>query len=245
MTDNNTEVDKISYLPENLIDSILEKFAKNGAFGHNGFVRITNQIFYFLKGPLLKLHLHIPNMVLDDSFQEVDQWISSLSRDGVIRELVLTNSNQPYQLPCYFFRFLELRKLELENRIIKPPLNFQGFQYLENLSLRYIEFGANLHGNVINLPQLKKLHMVSCTNVYNFKIKSPSLYKLLVMDCPDSTLLQLLNSKCLGGIGIVFLKPIQGVERVNLDNLLSNMLCLGDLFIDGYFLQYDFENVKF
>ncbi|XP_071718655.1 F-box/FBD/LRR-repeat protein At1g13570-like [Rutidosis leptorrhynchoides] len=255
MTDNNTErsfvtstieVDRISCLPENLIDLILEKlpvqdavrthalskkwgykwitlssvvldkhfsekFAKNGALHHNGLIRITNQIFNFLKGPLLKLHLHIPNMVLD-SFQEVDQWILSLSRD-------------------------ELRMLELENCIIKPPIDFQGFLYLEKLLLGNIEFGANLHGTIINLPQLKMLKLVACTNVDNFKIKSTKLFRLLVLNCPDATLLPLLHSKCLIVVAIVFKNPIQGVERVNLASLLSNMPCLGYLLVDGYFLQ--------
>ncbi|XP_071718605.1 F-box/FBD/LRR-repeat protein At1g13570-like [Rutidosis leptorrhynchoides] len=162
-----------------------EKFAKKGAFGHNGFIRITNQIFYFLKGPILKLHLHIPNMILD-SFQEVDQWMLSLSRDGV-RELVIINKKRRYQLPCYFFRCLELRKLKLGNCIIKPSLEFQGFLYLKNLSLKNIEFGANLHGTIINIPQLKKLKLFECTNVYNFKIKSTKLFVLVVISCPDAT----------------------------------------------------------
>ncbi|XP_071718591.1 F-box/FBD/LRR-repeat protein At1g13570-like [Rutidosis leptorrhynchoides] len=266
-----TELDRISYLPENLIDSILEKlpvqddvrthvlskswrykwttlsslvldkhfsekFAKNEAFGHNGFITISNQIFNFLKGPLLKLHLHIPNMALD-SFQEVDQWILSLSKAGVIRELVLTVLNQRYQLPCYFCCCLELRMLELENCIIKPPLDFQGFLYLKNLCLRNIEFGTNLHGAIMNLPQLKMLKLVACTNVYNFKIKSTKLFWLVVLNCPDATLHQLVHSKCLGALCIAIGKPIQGVERVNLASLLSNMPCLGDLIIDGYFLQ--------
>ncbi|XP_071718624.1 F-box/FBD/LRR-repeat protein At1g13570-like [Rutidosis leptorrhynchoides] len=268
---NNTEVDKISCLPENLIDLIFEKlpvedavrthvlskswrykwtkmssvvldkhftekFAKNEAFGHYGFFTISNQIFNFIKGPILKLHLHIPNMALD-SFQEVDQWILSLSKAGVIRELVLTVLNQRYQLPCYFCCCLELRMLELENCIIKPPLDFQGFLYLKNLCLRNIEFGTNLHGAIMNLPQLKMLKLVACTNVYNFKIKSTKLFWLVVLNCPDATLHQLVHSKCLGALCIAIGKPIQGVERVNLASLLSNMPCLGDLIIDGYFLH--------
>ncbi|XP_071718588.1 F-box/FBD/LRR-repeat protein At1g13570-like [Rutidosis leptorrhynchoides] len=285
MTDNNTkrrfvtctEVDRISNLPENLIDLLLEKlpvqdavrthvlskkwryrwtsmtslvldkhfsrkFAKNGSFGHNGFIRITNYIFNYLKGPRLKLHLHIPKMFLD-SFQEVNQWISSLARDGV-RELVLTNSNQPYQLPYYFFHCLELRMLELDNCIIKPPLEFQGYLYLEKLTLRNIEFGANLHGTIINLPQLKMLKLVACTNVYNFKIKSTKLFQLVIRSCPDATLLHLLHSKCLSEFGIFIKKPIQGVERVNLASLLSNMPCVGYFVIDGYFLQFSIaENI--
>ncbi|XP_071720882.1 F-box/FBD/LRR-repeat protein At1g13570-like [Rutidosis leptorrhynchoides] len=220
-----------------------EKFAKNGAFGHNGFITILNQIFNYLKGPILKLHLHIPNMALD-SFQEVDQWILSFSRDGVIRELVLTNSNQRYQLPCCIFCCLELRKLKLGNCIIKPPLEFQGFIYLENLSFKNIEFGANLNGTIINLPQLKKLKLSACTNVYNFKIKSTKLFILVVIDYPDATLLQLLHSKCLGAVGIAFKKPIQGVERINMSSLLSDKPCLGSLLIDGYFLQFSIaENI--
>ncbi|XP_071718657.1 F-box/FBD/LRR-repeat protein At1g13570-like [Rutidosis leptorrhynchoides] len=244
MTDNNakrrfvtcTEMDRIINLAENLIDSILEKlpvvdavrthvlskkwryrwtsirslvldkhfsekFAKNGSFGHNGFIRITNYIFNYLKGPRLKLHLHIPNMFLD-----------------------------------------KLRILELDNCIIKPPLEFQGFLYLEKLRLRNIEFGANLHGTIINLPQLKMLQLFECTNVYNFKIKSTKLFQLLIRSCPDATLLHLLHSKCLSEFGIFIKKPIQGVERVNLASLLSNMPCVGYFVIDGYFLQ-DLPNV--
>ncbi|XP_071718548.1 F-box/FBD/LRR-repeat protein At1g13570-like [Rutidosis leptorrhynchoides] len=235
-----TEVDRISNLPENLIELILEKLpvqdamrthvlskkwlykwttlsslvldehfskklAKNGAFVHNGFIRITNQIFNFLKGPRIKLHLHIPYVALD-SFQEVNQWILSLSRDGV-KELVLINKNQRYRLPCYFFSCLDLRMLELENCLIKPPLDFQGFLYLEDLVLRNIEFGANSNGTIINLPQLKKLKMDECTNVYNFKIKSTKLFQLVLRTCPAATLLQLLHSKCLSVVVILFKKP--------------------------------------
>ncbi|XP_071717759.1 F-box/FBD/LRR-repeat protein At1g13570-like [Rutidosis leptorrhynchoides] len=215
-----------------------EKFAKNDAFDHNGFFTISNQIFNYLKDPILKLHLHLPNMSLD-SFQEVDQWILSLSRDSVIRELVLTNSNQPYQLPFYFFHCLELRILDLENCIVKLPLEFQGFMYLETLVLVNIEFGANLHGNVIGLPQLQTLQLFECTNVYNFKINSTKLSVLMVLSCPDATLLQLLHSKCLAMVGTTLGQPIQGVKRINLATLLSNMhYCLRSLIIDGYFLEF-------
>ncbi|XP_071711990.1 F-box/FBD/LRR-repeat protein At1g13570-like isoform X1 [Rutidosis leptorrhynchoides] len=212
-----------------------EKFSKNGAFGRNGFIRITNQIFNFLKDPLLKLHLHIPNMALD-SFQEVDQWILSLSRDGV-KELFLTNSNQPYQLPFYFFHCLELRTLNLENCIFKPPLEFQGFLHLETLILKNIEFRANLHGTVIDLPQLQMLQFCECTNVLNFNIKSAKLWGLMVLNCPDATLLWLLHNKYVTMLTITLCQPIQGAERINLVNLLSNMPRLITLIIDGFLLR--------
>ncbi|XP_071718661.1 F-box/FBD/LRR-repeat protein At1g13570-like [Rutidosis leptorrhynchoides] len=239
-----TELDRFSCLPEYLIYSILEKLPVQDAVRTHALSKKWAYKWTTLSslGPLLKLHLHIPKMDLD-SFQEVDQWILSLSRDGV-RKLVLINKNRRYQLPCYFFRCQELRMLELENCIIKPPLNFQGFLYLENLLLRNIEFGANLHGTIINLPQLKMLKLVACTNVDNFKIKSTKLFRLVVLICPDAILLQLLHSECLSAVGIAFGKPIQGVERVNLGSLLSIMPCLVDLFIEGYFLQFSIaENI--
>ncbi|XP_071704819.1 F-box/FBD/LRR-repeat protein At1g13570-like [Rutidosis leptorrhynchoides] len=171
------ETNNLSKLPDNLVDSILErlpiqdavrtsilsrnwrytwttmrllvldehfsnKLAKNGTFGYSGFIRVINQLFYFLKAPILKVHLFIPKMLLD-IFQEVNQWILRLSRDCV-RKLVLINSNQSYQLPSYLFYCSELRYLKLKNCIFKPPLEFQGFVYLEVLWLQNIAFGANL-----------------------------------------------------------------------------------------------------
>ncbi|CAH1441160.1 unnamed protein product [Lactuca virosa] len=219
--------DRINNLPEDLVDSILErvpfedavrtsiisktwryrwteiralvfdktfsnKFAKNEAFGHNEFIKIINQVLTLHKGHILKFHLHIPNMSVD-SFQEVDQWMLLLSRNGV-RELILTSSNQRYELPSYVFYCLELTKLELENCFFKPPLEFEGFLNLEKLLLKDIDFGANLCGTKMNLPQLKTLSLYSCTNVYNFNIKATKLRNLTVIACPDAMLATLLSN---------------------------------------------------
>nr|KAJ0228055.1 hypothetical protein LSAT_V11C100032390 [Lactuca sativa] len=101
------EEDRISNLPEHLIDSILErvpyedvrhiwanmkelifdeqilkKFAQKGVFGHNDFMSVINQVLTLHKGPILKFHLYIPNMFLK-IFKEGDQWMQLLSRKGV------------------------------------------------------------------------------------------------------------------------------------------------------------------
>ncbi|KAL7615924.1 hypothetical protein Lser_V15G03048 [Lactuca serriola] len=219
--------DRINNLPEDLVDSILErvpfedavrtsiisktwryrwteiralvfdkkfskKFAKNEAFGHNEFIKIINQVLTLHKGPILKFHHHIPNMSVD-SFQEVDQWMLLLSRNGV-KELILTSSNQHYELPSYVFYCLELTKLELENCFFKPPLEFEGFLNIEKLLLKDIDFGANLCGTKINLPQLKTLSLYSCTNVYNFNIKATKLRNLTVIAYPDAMFATLLSN---------------------------------------------------
>ncbi|GKB19024.1 F-box/FBD/LRR-repeat protein-like protein [Tanacetum coccineum] len=78
-----------------------------------------------------------------DSFQEVDQWMLFLSRNGV-QEFHLMNTNQRYELPSYVFSCLELRTLKLDNCFFKPPLKFDGFFKLEDLDLKHINFVALL-----------------------------------------------------------------------------------------------------
>ncbi|CAH1441150.1 unnamed protein product [Lactuca virosa] len=267
------EEDRISKLPEQLIDSILEllpiedsvrtsiiseswryrwttmgalvfdkhfsnKFANNGAFGRNGFIRIINQVLFLHKGPILKFHLHIPNISLD-SFQEVDQWMSFLSRNGVT-ELLLTNLNQRYELPSYVFSCLELTKLKLVNCFFKTPLKFEGCLNLEELCLQDVDFGTSLCGNKINLPQLKKLILLTCKNVYNFNIKATKLCVLTIVACRDTILLRLLDSSCLFVAGLALRKPIQDFvrgEKINLATMLSKLPRVEYLFIDNYFLK--------
>ncbi|KAD5802680.1 hypothetical protein E3N88_14040 [Mikania micrantha] len=80
------------------------------------------------------------------------------------------------------------------------PLEFQGFLNLEDMFLTRIDFGGNSGGNVINLPQLEKLTLHSCFNVYNFNIKAGKLHKLWVVRCPDAMLLRLLHSEHLDAV---------------------------------------------
>ncbi|CAH1441129.1 unnamed protein product [Lactuca virosa] len=92
---------------------------------------------------------------------------------------------------------LELTKLELHKCCFKPPLEFEGFLNLEKLLLKDIDFGASLCGTKVNLPQLKKLSLFKCTNVYNFNIKATRLQELIVYVCPNAMLLRLLDSASL------------------------------------------------
>ncbi|KAI3826794.1 hypothetical protein L1987_00850 [Smallanthus sonchifolius] len=215
------------------------RFAKNGAFGRNGFIRIINHVLFFHKGPISKFVLHIPNMLLD-SFQEIDQWILFLSRNGV-REFFLANSCRRYELPSYLFSCLELRTLHLVNCILKPPLEFQRFPNLEFLSLRYIDFGANSGRTVIDLPRLKILLMAKCTNAYNFNIKATKLQTLNVIACPDAALFQLFHSQYLTTFFICSMEPIQGsaqVEKVSLTRMLSNLPNIAYFLTNGCFLKF-------
>ncbi|XP_052622236.1 F-box/FBD/LRR-repeat protein At1g13570-like [Lactuca sativa] len=229
--------DRISNLPEHLIDSILErlrikdivrtsiiskkwrytwtkikvlvldeqfsiKFAQNGAFDRNGFINTINHVLTSHNCPILKFHLHIPNMFLD-SYQEVDQWMLLLSRKSV-RELVLiTTSNRRDEHPSNVFSCLKLTKLDLKNCFIKQPLELERFINLQTLFLLNIVFGANFCETEINLPKLKTLSLSNCTHVYSFNIKD-------------------------------FVRA----ERLTLATMLSNLPKVRSLVTDGHFLKF-------
>ncbi|KAL4560992.1 hypothetical protein LXL04_033151 [Taraxacum kok-saghyz] len=197
-------------------NEFFNKFAKNRAFGRNGFIRIINKVLNLHTGPILRFFIHIPNINMfhnDDSFEEVDQWMLLLSRNGV-RELIFSNSNKCYKLPCYLFSCLELTKLTVQNCVFKPPLEFKGFINLTDLHLKYIDF---ICGTQINLPQL-----------------ATKLHNLFVSNCPDVKLLRLLHSPCLTVLGTYF--PYR-VEGITLEVMLSNLPKIEYLSCDDFFFK--------
>ncbi|KAL4561352.1 hypothetical protein LXL04_033517 [Taraxacum kok-saghyz] len=240
------EEDRISNLPEHLTDSILERLPiqdaiwKKKPFRRNGFMRIINKVLILHTGPISKFVLHIPhvNMALN-IFEEVDQWMIILSRNGV-KELIITNPNQCYELPSYVFSCLELRFLRLEYCFIKRPLEFEGFLNLEDLVLMNIVFGDSSSRTQISLPQLKKLSIYEFTNVNNFNIKATKLQCLFVVNYADATLLRLLHSPCLTDVGMYLQNPIEDnirVERMTLMTMLSKLPEIKALSVNGLFFK--------
>ncbi|KAJ9559127.1 hypothetical protein OSB04_013741 [Centaurea solstitialis] len=223
-----------------LDEQFSRKFAKNGAFGQHGFIRIVNQVLILHPRPITKILLHIPQMHLD-SFQEIDQWMLFLSRNSV-RELVLTNSNLPYKLPSQLSSCSELRKLKLENCIFTPPLTFEVFPNLADLFLKDIDFRTGSCGIQVNLPHLTKLCLYYCTNIDNFKIKAQKLITLGLQTYPDAmvSFIRLLESPCLTAVGIYSLEPVEdfvGVERMNLTWLFTSFPKIPLFGINGHFLK--------
>ncbi|KAK9049466.1 hypothetical protein SSX86_031565 [Deinandra increscens subsp. villosa] len=216
-------------------EQISKKLGEYGALGTRGFIRVINHVLLLHKGSIDKFYLYIPNIYLD-SFQEVDQWMLLLSTNG-IKDITLINSIRRYQLPLCLFSCLELRKLELYKCIFKPPLKFEGFLYLESLILRNTEFTSDLGGNMINVPQLKKLFVRSCTNIYNLKIKATKLQILHVINCNDVMLPDLLHSQCLDTVHITLKKPIKDFSRLNWTHLELILPKVRWFVINGYFLE--------
>lgn len=220
-------------------EQFFKRFGKNGAFGHNGFVRIINHVIFFHNGPVSKFGLYIPNVILD-SFQEIDQWLLFLSRNSV-QELNLINSNRYYKLPSYVSSCKELRIFRLENCIFKPPHDLQEFLHLKNLYLSKIDFGANSYGTLFNLPELEELMLVTCTNVCNFNIKAKRLQRLVVITYPpDAILLPSFQITCLITLCLVsyIREGFQQVDRTNLTRMLSCLRNIIDLSVDGFYVKF-------
>ncbi|XP_052622357.1 F-box/FBD/LRR-repeat protein At1g13570-like [Lactuca sativa] len=265
--------DRISNLPEHLIDSILErvpfedavktsiiskksrykwtsmkvltfdnhfnaKIAKNGAIDYNEYISTINQVLNLHKGPISKFVIHIPPMLLD-SFEEIDEWMMLLSRNNVTK-LVLYNSNRRYELPSHVYSCLGLTELILENCNFNPPLQFEGFLNLEELFLEHIDFGENLSGNQINLPQLKNLSFRECMNVHNFNIKATKMKSLILVTCPDANLLQLLENPSIVVFGVSFrtFEDFDRFEMINSISFLSSLTRIEDFLIEGNFLKF-------
>ncbi|KAJ9558635.1 hypothetical protein OSB04_013249 [Centaurea solstitialis] len=215
-----------------------KRFAKEGASGRNEFIRIVNDIIIRRNGPITNFSLHIPEEI--DSLQEVDQWILFFSRNSG-REHTFTKSNQPYELPNDVFSCSKLTTLQLKNCIFMPPLQFEGFPNLYDLSLKNIDFRANSCGTVVSLPRLRKLSLFECKNLFNFNIKARILEELVVSTCFDAILLRLMESPCLSMVSIYFWKPVEDyvqLEGVNLSRMLSILPKLRCLVIDGHFLKF-------
>ncbi|XP_071718678.1 F-box/LRR-repeat protein At3g26922-like [Rutidosis leptorrhynchoides] len=143
-----------------------EKFARNGAFGLNGFIRTVNQLFNYLKGPILKVYLYIPNMFLD-SFQEVDQWIFSVSKGHLFVAENISNL-----LPN---KANSLKILKIVN------INFGDMDQLQGALCM-----------LRNSPNLEQLHMMNSQMSQHLRFDvTPALRYLEASNCLGQTLIQL------------------------------------------------------
>ncbi|KAJ9559126.1 hypothetical protein OSB04_013740 [Centaurea solstitialis] len=225
-----------------LNEKFSKKFAKDGALGRDGFIRIINQLVLLNKGPISKFSLHIPEIYPDSFHEEVDEWMLFLSENSV-RELIITNSSRRFELSSHVFCCSKLRKLRLKNCILRPPLEFERFSNLEDLYLKLIDFGAKDCETLVSVPQLKSLTMFQCTNIHNFNIEARKLniFRITNLDAMYIPLLDRLLVTPSITILLCVIKPSEvrvGVERMNLTRMSSNLPNIRELTIDGHFLKF-------
>lgn len=97
--------------------------------------RLINQ----LKGPITKFDLDIPDYILFED-EDVDHWLSVLSRKGIKKLNITSLFAAPLELPTQLFSCLELENLLLNNCYFNLPPSFCGFPKLWKLDLSYPRF---------------------------------------------------------------------------------------------------------
>ncbi|XP_070001788.1 F-box/FBD/LRR-repeat protein At1g13570-like isoform X2 [Nicotiana sylvestris] len=204
--------DRISGLPRNVIDHILELLpvqdaARTSILSSNWryiWSTLSNLVldydfcrkligeseskFKLAVDEILLLRMgNIVKFVLDISgaylsCADIDRWVLFVTRNGV-KKLTLRISNlNTYTLPLSIFECSTLTSLELTNCVFKPPSSFLGFPNLIALHLEVTTFVPTTSFCVINAPLLRYLSLDMCPGTQYLNIISPVLKSLGVRD---------------------------------------------------------------
>ncbi|KAK3031796.1 hypothetical protein RJ639_036948, partial [Escallonia herrerae] len=225
--------DKISNLPRNLTDRILELMPIRDAARTSILSR--NWRYDWATQPQLVLD---KNFLRDIIFNKRLLHRSLLhKRLNGIMDLTLANSSaHPYKLPSYIYSYQELRHLKLSKCIYKPPRMFVGFHNLSILHLKKISFVVN---RFKNFPLLEDITFVTCLGVRNLHISAPKLRSFTAIDTQDVGWSSFMISSNLTLVNIAHCRMGhygQG-ERLNLVKLVGCLPAIVNLSLDGLFLK--------
>ncbi|XP_009593189.1 F-box/FBD/LRR-repeat protein At1g13570-like isoform X2 [Nicotiana tabacum] len=257
--------DRISALPSNVIDGILEllpvkdaartsilaqkwryiwAMLPNLVLDKCFFGKIPPRLFKEIVNGILLQHIGvIVKFVLDFvglpfstyTDRDIDRWMRYVTRNGV-KELTLDLPDiRTYKLPSYIINCPTLTYLELQNCLFNPPNSFLGFQNLIDLYLKKITFVPTPEFCVINVPRLVILSLISCDGTQYLNIVSPQLESLTLREFHSLVLNCFMNCKSLRAL--VFLEFDQVVEKLTLDKLLSSLPTLEVLVLGSIFLE--------
>ncbi|XP_052185222.1 F-box/FBD/LRR-repeat protein At1g13570-like [Diospyros lotus] len=134
---------------------------------------VVYQVLLLHRGPILKLKLCLP--IIPGS-PEIDQLLLFVSNNG-IEELVLNiGEDELYKLPSSIFSCEQMKHLELNFCLFKPPPSFKGFRKLLSLDLRSVDISFEVFSSLISsCPLLEKLKLVDCPGINDLEISAPKL----------------------------------------------------------------------
>ncbi|XP_022855786.1 F-box/FBD/LRR-repeat protein At1g13570-like [Olea europaea var. sylvestris] len=164
-------VDRISNLPENIIDDILMCVPTHDAA----------EVLLHHRGPITKFSLIIPKL---ESCSHIDHMINLLSNSGV--EEFIFETEHGYRIPSSLFMYLLLKHLTLSAGLINPPPTFKGFNGLVRVELCYVIIHAEVLQSLLRVTAYEhyeddEFNYRNCTFV-GFFDSLPALHKLC-MDC--------------------------------------------------------------
>ncbi|PHU30674.1 hypothetical protein BC332_02767 [Capsicum chinense] len=135
--------DRISELPANVIDRILE---------------------------LLPVKDAAKTRLRRSSYAHIDRWMLNVTRNDVKELYLHMPDNSSYKLPSYVLNCPTLKKLKLFNCVFKPPNPFVGSRHLITIRLESITFVPTTEFIVINCPLLLNLALLDCRGTQYLKI---------------------------------------------------------------------------
>ncbi|XP_059309727.1 F-box/FBD/LRR-repeat protein At1g13570-like isoform X2 [Lycium ferocissimum] len=247
--------DRISYLPRNVIDRILELLPVEDAARTSILSTKWRYIWAML-----------PNLVLDKPFckkvaarsdcvfnaivdkillqhlgdvlkfdldvsavqcPDIDRWMLYVTRNGVKKLKLNMSKDSTFKVPSYIFNCPTLTKLKLFNCVFKPPKSFRGFPNLTTLYLEKVTFVSTTE--IINVS-LVNLTLMHCNGTQYLNIVSAGLKSLYY--CESHCNLDLncfINCKKLTYLYLEVLNYSTPAERLTLEKLLLSLTTLEKL----------------
>ncbi|KAI5672409.1 hypothetical protein M9H77_12773 [Catharanthus roseus] len=179
-------VDRISNLPTNIFDLILERMPIRCAVRTSILSR--NWRYTWADCPTLvfdkKFAMQIRRersavQLYPARYPDVDMWILFLSKQGTLKEIELHNSKPepfPYRLSSRILLFPELIALDIYNFIFKSPNTFQDLNKLNEPKIKK----TTLESLVLDVPLLIHLELSNCQCIGNVHINAPRLKTLIL-----------------------------------------------------------------
>ncbi|KAL7616946.1 hypothetical protein Lser_V15G03065 [Lactuca serriola] len=260
--------DRISNLPEHLIDSILERVPFEDAVKTSIISKKWRYKWTSMK--VLTFDNHFNAKIAKNGAIDYNEYINTINQvlnlhKGPISKFVI---HIPPMLLDSFEEIDEWMMLLSRNNVTKLVLYNSNRRYelpshvfsclgLTELILENCFFSPPLQfegfhnleelfllhidfGKSLSGNQMNLLHFLECTNVHNFNIKATKMKSLILVTCPDANLLQLLENPSIVVFGVSFrtFEDFDRVEMINSISFLSSLTRIEDFLIEGNFLKF-------
>ncbi|MFS8028393.1 putative F-box domain, FBD domain, leucine-rich repeat domain superfamily [Helianthus anomalus] len=107
--------------------------------------KLVSAIFHVLlfhNGPeTLEFDCLVVNLHMESEFVQI---ISCLARGNKVKNLLFISDDRSYKLPVSFFSLQGLERVYLDNCTLEPPLSFNGFSSLADVSIVNVEVSAQM-----------------------------------------------------------------------------------------------------
>ncbi|XP_050224283.1 F-box/FBD/LRR-repeat protein At1g13570-like [Mercurialis annua] len=167
---------------------------------------------------------------------EIDRLVLFLSRKGVREFKLCISIGSLHKLPSYLFSCLQLKHLSLRSCIFTPPPTFKGFSTLITLKLQEVQFPQNFKDFISNCCLLEELMLDSCTDLSRLEINCPKLKLLYYIGSYQTLCFK--NMPHLAAVSIYEIEAkSEGMKIPDLVQVLHSLPALKYLSVDYYFLK--------